>query len=665
MTNRRIALVLVSIMLAAACRSGVHSESPAAPTHSNGPDEALLRTLAVLATRRAPTAPELAATRMKIASGALSMAAYIDALVSSEEFASDVAPLLVLRNYLGQDAVTVPPGYILKNTGGADPTYYLGEPCSENQTQRVRPWWDLDVEVRVCRDSYLPGQWAAKRPKGEPAMDCFSFGASFAEDGGCGCGPNLFRCFKSEDHHREMADSLRAELGRSITHVVAADQPAELIFTSNETFRDRNAEFFRRAQLIALHRDERPEASLRDLATWPADGKWAPREDLLPGQNAGLLSANQLVFFSPDRRQRMSNAYDVMWCVKPDSAGATPEALLSIHGANLQISNDGWKELAARPICTNCHARLDYGMQFFQGYPNAYYETFFVPAQQRAGTGSIYVRDIDDRRGDGELNPLAFAKLAVSQPEFKNCMAGDVTTYVLGHRATPADVELVASQFHPQSTSLRVLMRTAMKVLVERWPSLGGQRAKPEPSQPGHALPEMVAVNTAMARQLDEHCLSCHDAEAGRIDLSKPALGRRDVVMMLELVSHGQMPKDSPLEAEQRRTFLDSFIAGIWSGADATAARAYYIENYEALPAYRPEVIFDVLHRSAGAKQENHWRLLEDKTPSEQQQLSPGLLTVAGLAALESCQERKLKGAELERCLAQALRIDNLASDPR
>ena len=57
---------------------------------------------------------------------------------------------------------------------------------------------------------------------------------------------------------------------------------------------------------------------------------------------------------------------DVLWCVEADSVGATPETLLSIVGTDFQVRSEGWKDLAARPICTNCHARLDYGFQFLE-----------------------------------------------------------------------------------------------------------------------------------------------------------------------------------------------------------------------------------------------------------------------------------------------------------
>ena len=36
-------------------------------------------------------------------------------------------------------------------------------------------------------------------------------------------------------------------------------------------------------------------AQIRDLASWPVDGKWAPREDLAAGQNAGVLTAPEVL----------------------------------------------------------------------------------------------------------------------------------------------------------------------------------------------------------------------------------------------------------------------------------------------------------------------------------------------------------------------------------
>src|SRR4029077_13931517 len=129
--------------------------------------------------------------------GQLTIAGYIDHLVESEAFASNVAPLAIVRQLLSQNALGAPEGFILRRTDGDQPVYYLHEPCTPDKAVSVRPWWSLlegrDEAVRICPDSYRPEQWTADVAKGEPETSCVSEAAQ-TETHGCGCGPNLMRC---------------------------------------------------------------------------------------------------------------------------------------------------------------------------------------------------------------------------------------------------------------------------------------------------------------------------------------------------------------------------------------------------------------------------------------------------------------------------------------
>src|ERR1700759_323421 len=108
-------------LLATSCRDP-HPSASVAPTA----DPQLLRTLAVLATNHIPSAAELDTVRRQLDTGQLARAGYIDGLLASQGFASDVAPLMILRQLLGQNAVGAPEGYVLSHTEGANPIYYLG-----------------------------------------------------------------------------------------------------------------------------------------------------------------------------------------------------------------------------------------------------------------------------------------------------------------------------------------------------------------------------------------------------------------------------------------------------------------------------------------------------------------------------------------------------------
>src|SRR5262249_53059952 len=161
-----------------------------------------------------------------------------------------------------------------------------------------------------------------------------------------------------------------------------------------------------------------------------AEGKWARRVELAPGQHAGLATTTQFIGYAADARSRVSLINDKMWCVPSDSAGSTAAAVLAIPSRDLQIRPGvsdtvapDWAYLPRREICTNCHARLDFGVRFFNGYPDGRGASiYFVPELQLTGVGELYHHDIKDPRGKAALNPHSFAELAVKQPEFASCM---------------------------------------------------------------------------------------------------------------------------------------------------------------------------------------------------------------------------------------------------
>jgi hypothetical protein len=635
--------------------------APVAPVVRADPE--LLRTLAILATRKLPSAAELADVGARLGAGQLTMPGYIDSLVASPEFARDVVPIITLRGLLsataGQIAIAT-----LEHTADAPPVYYLNAPCKPGKAVTVRPWWSLDEEIKICPDSYKPDKWTGDPRPGSPEVACRS---ALGEERGCGCGPNLVRCFPSKDRLRQLQQSLRDEVGQTVAYVASHHAPIDAMFLTNETWRNRDVELFRRFQVIEDQRIRNPEPMLRDTASWPAEGTWAAREDRAPGANAGLLTAAQVINFLPDRRQRMTTIYDLLYCDEPDSAGATPELVTQIArgGVSFQISQDHWKELAARPICTNCHARLDYGLQFFHGFENVHVRDYFSPALQLKTRGPIYVRNIDDPRGEGPLTPQGFAHLAIAQPEHARCLARDFAEYVLAGRATPDHVDSLAAQFKPNATTAQDLMRAALRQLVDQWPKLDGA----EPARGPAAEPPPagdVAVSPAIRTQLDDRCADCHDGSDANVpDFSKPVVPRAQALGMLDAVAFGTMPKGRALVSADRAALIEPLVSAIWSGPDAAAARGYYVGRMLALPAYRPEVIFSLVHQRAGATESIAWRVMEESTRPNAGQASPGLLTQIALDAIEACRQHNTARAEVDACIANALRLEDIVVEHR
>jgi hypothetical protein len=660
MTIGSFRLAACLLVVAACQRRAAELAKPSPPSQAS-----LVRRLAILATGHVPAQAELDATAARLARHELSIESYIDSLVTSDAFSAEVAPLILLRQFANEEPSSAPAGSVLKKMPGADPIYYLRAPCSDADAQRVRPWWAVDREIRICPDSYRPTSWTAAAKPGEDTVACQSRMATKRKDETCGCGPNLIRCFESVEQRRSTIESLKDEPRRTIAYVVANDHPLEEVFTSNSTFRDRDAELVRRANTFEARQQQDIEASLHELAGWPASGQWSAREDLAVGQNAGILTTPTVVYNWPDRRNRMAVFYDLLWCEEPDSVGATPESVISIAGSSLQHDTSGWKDLAARPLCTNCHARLDYGMQFLWGYPDSFTHAYFVPAQQQTGRGPLYVKDIEDGRGDADLNPRAFAELAVRQPEFRRCMARNAAEYVFGRRVTPAQIDAIEALATPGATSLRTLVRGSLLALAGDW------HATPAPAAPAArpAVPSVrapaasVAVSSELAHEL-ERCDSCHDGAAGIVDLTQTSIDRSTVIEMLENVAFGRMPKNDPLSEAERTKFLTTFIDTLWTGKDAELASDHFIARARALPAYRPEIMIDLMRQHAGDRtaKPTRWRIMENHPRAEIQQLTPGLATIGSLAAIEACRRAQPAGGSIGACLDSTLELENLLS---
>jgi hypothetical protein len=628
--------------------------APPAPHASTDPQ--LLRALGLLATGREPTPQAIAAAKASLDGGSLTLGQHIDSLLATNDFAMRVAPLIILRERLSLNAAGAPANYTLNHTDGDDPIYYLDDkPCDRKHAVRVKPWWDPEHDIAVCDDSYKPTQWMAKpKASAHTEMACLSQAAPSLQADGvgvrCGCGPNLIRCFKSRDQRLAVIDSLRAELRQTVAHHIEKGHPVEKIFTANETWRDPQAEFVRLEQSFENKQVTDTEPAIRALASWPAGGTFAPREEVVPGAHAGILTSPLIVYSMSDLRQRMSVIYDVLWCIQPDSAGASPEQAIQISDPNLQLSSSGWKQLAAKPVCTNCHARLDYGMQFFTGWPNAYERSFYSPLHQQKGTGALYGANIEDARGNAALTPQGFAQLAVAQPEFRRCMARDVGAYVFGDRLTSARMsalEKVADA--PGGVQLRQLMRTSMEALAAEWSTTAAAKA---PIVGVASADATLTVTKPQHEQLDKWCFACHEDSAPVADFSPATLPRTTMVEMLSNVASGRMPKDDPLDDNDRRDFIETFIPTLWSGADAVAARAYFVERMAALPAYRPEIIIDTTEARVGGRG-TPWRLLEQTGRPDRAQLTPGLVTIYGVATLEACRAAHTAPADVERCLEQ------------
>ncbi len=667
----------LGLLLLVGCTSAAVS-APPAPSAPR-PTAEMLATMATLV-GASPESASVETWAQKIDRGEAPLDGYLDQLLATERFGREVIPSLMFASFVNvRNYYALPSAMILKHA--ADGTMYLRAPCAAADAVRVHPWWDLDAEVKVCPDSYRPDKWmlepgehsyktamvlACDSQVGSPELETHSL---------CGCGPSLIRCLRDEDQYNQLTQSFMAEVKQTTAYVVDHDLPMASLFTGNATFRDRNAELYYRRQNIGSRQLSRVKRELADLDEWPEHGKWAPREELVPGQHAGVLTAPQILHWLPDRRQRQRGYYEMMWCNLRNSFGATTHKVLEINAAgNNFFVAESWQRLAHTPLCMNCHARLDYGSQFFAGFPDSRASVYFVPSLAKPGNGPLYGRDIHDLRGEAPLTPQGFAQLATAQPDFQACMADHFVSHVLGDRATRDDVRAIEDAV-AHTPTFKATMKVALQRYALRWrePPAAPIAVAPPAALPT-ATPGHVAISPALRSLLDQHCGDCHhttpytdqtDGDDLPFDFAGGELPRALVVSMADHVAYGMMPKDQPLDPAARDQVVDQLVDALWPDPAARdEARRYYLGRGRGAPAQQLDNALFMISQRARAPSGLTWGALERGIWSDQSTITPGFLTLTGLDAARACAQAGATHAALEDCVRQSTSLDILSRWP-
>lgn len=672
-----------------ACASAETAPPAPAPAHAPAvlapPDTAALLTAMAHLMGVVIEPDRVAGWAHNIDGGQVALDGYIDELIGTESFAREIVPSLVFAAFVNvRNYYAAPAGFVLKHSPGTGGPLYLRTPCPPEHAVTVRPWWDLTSEVKVCPDSYRPDKWTLASDehsyRTQLPLSCDSqVGSPELETSSlCGCGPNLIRCLSDDEHYNRLHRSFMDEIKRTTAYVVEHDLPMASLFTGNATFRDRNVEQYYRRQKIGTLQIDRVKRELADLDRWPEDGMWAPRDEIRPGQHAGVLTAPQILHWLPDRRQRLRGYYEIMWCNLRNSFGATTHKVLELNasGNNLFVQ-DSWQRLAHTELCMSCHARLDYGTQFFLGFPDSRASTHYNPALQSDAQGPLFGRDIRDPRGTAALTPLGFATLATEQPEFASCMARHLVSYTLGDRATGDDIHAIEAAVKDTPT-FKASMKVALQRYAARWRE-GARGAGAAAEAPvAWTLPGPrggVAVSPALRAKLDQHCGECHDEAAFSdgpdrdnvpFDFTGSELPRHLLVNMTEHVAFGMMPKDQALDPREREDVAGLLIDTLWSAPSAQReARRYFLGGGRGLPAHQIDNAVHMIDHVVGARSDVAWGALERGVWSDQSTITPGFVALAGLEALRAClRANEAQGTRLEDCLVQATSLDLWSRSP-
>jgi mono/diheme cytochrome c family protein len=605
---------------------------------AEGASPKLVADLHLLA-RGAPIAPSKAETIAAGLATADDVDRFIDAMLKDGAFASRVAPGMLLGAHLTKPDHPISDDFVLQREG--EGPLFLRRPCPPSDAIEVVPWWS-DAPVAVCPEAVKADVI------GDGERQCGALHLRPADSDLCGCGPALIRCFESARHYQQVRSALNAELRATIAAVVKDEQPVAEVFTRNRTVRGQAAEaVYARARIM-----RGDEAALDALRAFPKKPDDLARPEALTGQHAGILTAPSLVYSSDASRGVLRTLYDLMWCTGHASARVDTQTLLRLDVVDLRVG-DGWKQLASMPVCTDCHARLDYGMQFFSGYPSAYNGVDFVPSRSLVGVGPLYASSIDDHRGEGPLTPQGFAQMAVAQDEFGQCMSQRVLDHVFHGAQTAGDAQAVRARFLDDG-SLRGMMAAALKRYARA--QLDG---RPSPqrivaSAPAAARDE-VEVPPALARALKTQCVACHADDPALPDLSARVLPRRLLQRSADRVASGLMPPaPDGLDAPRRRAMTGLLVDAGWASAEArSAALEHLLHGRRGEAVHEPYAALGGVAKRAGQRGASGWLLLESFVSPTSNTVTPGWASTVGLEALAAC--RRGRTDDLDACLREAM----------
>jgi hypothetical protein len=623
--------------------------------------------LHTVATGTAPSTFTVKQLAAKLQNGSLTFERYIESLTNRSGFAQTIAPRIVL-GLANLEPGSMPVWALNQEepSDGGEPIYYLSEPCEPDQAVSVEPWWNPDSRVKVCPSSYKPDI------RRDPSNGKSCLRRVFGRYGQCGCGPNLGYCARDSEHQREILASMHQEGLDTIARIVQEDRPLREVYTANETVRDRNAEYiYHRSRLAAGEIEQLP-----DLSEWAVEGQYAARHEAYPGQHAGLLTAPMLVYMADAARPRMRLFYTLAWCASPSSQRVDGDAVLSLEDSDLRLiaeDSDSWQHLARKDGCTDCHARMDFGMQFFHEFPSMYEQIGPVSSLRRNGTGELYGRDIQDPRGGNQLNPAGFAELLVSQPEYEMCMTKRITEHVFGPSVPPVARRAALAAFRKSER-----MKPAMKAALETWVAHQAQALTARTSTEQPALPQSspslaigskesksdatVTIADGLGDSLQTHCGGCHfSGHEARVDLQTDELSRSVALEALHRLSfHSMPPPEFPhrLDGHERHAMAKKLAEHLFSGADLAVALDFYLGGLTPEPVLHVREGINRARAAAGvgAASTDNW-LVQDTLEPQFGRASPAYVLQIASAALEGCREKYEPNSEqLRRCLVRATR---------
>jgi hypothetical protein len=312
-----------------------------------------------------------------------------------------------------------------KGTTARRTFYYLDRPCAARDMVRVQPWWDLEQKVWICRDSYRPdvesddaGQFCeATKPVGT------------ADSSACGCGKLLLNCARDKAQEAEVVKAAIREPIDTAAYIVRNHRPFSEVLTGRATVRTAMGDF--------VYARQRYFRTGRFELAGGAQPRLLPRADEV---SAGMLTTPLYLYWvNAPRLLWVGWAKDFM-CVVDNSANVDAHEIFKTNDIG-KLRATEQMHLAQQVGCRNCHARLEYGIRAYSGYPTAREGLRVMPERiNPAGTRFVWSTPTDVR-AEGVATPRFLAETAARQPEFAACTVQRVAELVYGGAPVPSDVE--------------------------------------------------------------------------------------------------------------------------------------------------------------------------------------------------------------------------------
>ncbi len=541
--------------------------------------------------------------------------------------------------------------------------YFLYTPCDPKTVVRVRPWWDLSSEVLVCPDSYKPDIAGIKSDPEQKSICGGRNRSSYSRD--CGCGPALMNCSKGRRFNRRITLSVQNEFTDTVAYVAKRDVPLSTMFTMNETVRDRTAEFFYARWRIQNGED--PKRVFSELEQWPKQGaKLAPRANLTRGLHSGVVTSHHLLHATAGPRERVQKLSDIMWCIEPVSVRVDGKKIFDLVSINFR-EMVGWEKLANAPGCETCHARIDYGVRFFNDFPSTQFALGYWPRYRTPGRGPIYMDNKDDPRGEEDLTPSGFTRLAIRQPEFERCMITRVTRHVFGRDSSPADMEAVKTAYK-ENSSYRNVMTTALIRFGQGAPSDSKPNAA-DAALASSGATGPIALDGQLGQMIEDECVECHTGYNELPSFAQKSVTREMMMAMLDEVAARQMPKRAAgMHPADRVAMMREMIERLWSeGPNRQIALGHLTGGALGAPVVRPDALHQLLIKRSHADPEqvklDRSFLLHSTMSADREVLeyNSGFSIAVALDGLGLCKSAGHQGgAELDACLDRVLNTKNV-----